>query len=373
LIMETAKKEFVHADFELNLVERRPEREIYAFSESDSAESYHAYEEELSDWAESECDEDSEEIFGGDGPKKEESVEIESENGQSFPSDEDEVEPDLQVMLSDNPFALRGYPRMEKTLVSEIDVCMNVLSMLMSGGRGLSSLYTHGFQIFKFDGADKSKSSIVPVEGSQFQVVHISDGGLFSILKKFCPYINLTRQVLDFCEAIRKTHWAYNRYVSEFCAVLDDSYMRVHDSLVKCYSDIQVNYACRQASLLRLYSFTRRTFHELSQLWTSIGKKAFGPENSSLSHQQRYGLILNELYLKEFQNEIKLNASGVPTNPIQQAQNPVPSSAFLRMFSLCRASIRQILGGTQNTKVRPVMLDVHLGGEFWAAIREKIQ
>ena len=49
----------------------------------DSAESYHAYEEELSDWAESECDEDSEEIFGGDDPKKEESVEIESEGGGS--------------------------------------------------------------------------------------------------------------------------------------------------------------------------------------------------------------------------------------------------------------------------------------------------
>ena len=292
-----------------------------------------------------------------------------------------------------------------KILVTEADICMNVLSMLMSGGRGLSSLYTTGFQLFKHATPDNNSEIIaLDFKTTSYQVAHVTDGCLNSMLQKFTSYINLIKQVLTFCEKIRQnSNWASYRYVSEFCAILNDEYNCVHGQLVECYTSIQVNSSCRQANLLRLYVFVRKVMKRLYGLWNTAGKKAF-LENSSLSHQQRYGLILNEIYLKEFQESIEddarkkikacdfydfkkssenhyfdevledLKIRKVETVSEKQERNLTnacnfsTSNNFLRMFSLCQTSIKQILHGTANPRVRPVMLDVHLSGHFWSAI-----
>ena len=146
---------------------------------------------------------------------------------------------------------------------------------------------------------------------------------------------------------------------------------------------------------------------KLDGLWQGAGRRAFLDEQSArLSHQQRYGLILNEIYLKEFQHVIEVDASDATrvedfhnveqirenhffdevleefkNNDDSNVENhdkvdlknknstDLPTSHnFLRMFSLCQASIRQILHGTANPRVRPVMLDVHLPGHFWSTI-----
>jgi hypothetical protein len=80
-------------------------------------------------------------------------------------------------------------------------------------------------------------------------------------------------------------------------------------------------------------------------------------------------------FYDEVLEELKINASTTATNDDTKAlknQDEIPYSStsknFLRMFSLCQASIQQILHGTANPRVRPVMLDVHLPGHFWSTI-----
>jgi len=164
--------------------------------------------------------------------------------------------------------------------------------------------------------------------------------------------------------------------------------------------------------LLRLHHFARKVLKKLDGLWQGAGRTAFvGEKSAVLSHQQRYGLILNEIYLKEFQQKIEVDASVktrvVDFHNVEQIrenhffdevleefkihasttaanddtrdlknhdESPYSSTSknFLRMFSLCQASIQQILHGTANPRVRPVMLDVHLPGHFWSTIRSKI-
>lgn len=400
MILQLAKKEFLHDDFELNLPDRKKKKEIYDFSDEESEESYHAFEEELSDWDAS-LESSENEMKNDDeiqnSPNFESQMEISESSSESS---EFHIQSDFQLKIDQN-----------KILVTEADISMNILSMLMSGGRGLSSLYTTGFQLFKHATHDNNSEIIaLDFKTTSYQVSHITDGCLNSMLQKFTSYINLIKQVLTFCEKIRQnSNWACYRYVSEFCAILNDEYNLVHGQLVECYTSIQVNSSCRQANLLRLYVFVRKVMKRLFGLWNGAGKRAF-LENSSLSHQQRYGLILNEIYLKEFQenieNDARLKIKTCDFYEVKKSSenhyfdevlenmknfeeekmveekevcartvlaNFSTSNNFLRMFSLCQTSIKQILHGTANPRVRPVMLDVHLSGHFWAAIASEMK
>jgi len=406
LILQTAKREFLHGDFELNLPDRRVRDKVFEFSDDESGESYHAFEEGLSDW-DDELDDDEMDDNAGIEPKQDK-TKIKT-NSENFDKNEDSKNNSFdsessEFVIEPSPFQLKNYPSPNKILVTESDICMNILSMLMSGGRGLSSLYTTGFQLFKHATSDTaSEITALDFKTTSYQVSHITDGCINTMLKKFLPPINVIKHVLTFCEKIRKSPWACNRYVSEFCAILNDEYNLIHGHLVECYTNIQVNPTCRQANLLRLHHFARKVMKKLDGLWQGAGRTAFlGEKSARLSHQQRFGLILNEIYLKEFQQKIEVDAlAGTRVqdfynveqfhennffdevledfkNHDSRAKNDemrdddLKNEKLLRMFSLCQASIQQILHGTANPRVRPVMLDVHLPGHFWSTIRSKI-
>ena len=354
-LLNLARKEFVVNDFEYKLQEVREEKSFQraqseqneptvTFNQStrdvnsgDDESELSKYEfgdyleEELSDWSnDSDIDDDSD--GSGDFQAKHDI------SGQSFTSssylstDEDDYlnenqqAPHMDCLYA-NPFEVSSTIGLttncsNKILVTELDVCCNLIKNLMYGNTSshtAGAMQDSSFELFKT--TNTSLCAPKTLEEINFKIPHLSEGSLCNILKWFTKYVNVSKNILNFSKIITDSRRAsdlkseksryltvsekdfkFNIYVNELVAILNLEYQKLHNLLENYYTDL-ITFKI-SGNLLHLKLFVFKNFKVINNLWKIINKCFDGGKTGHLSHQERYSLILTEFY--KIQNEGKI-------------------------------------------------------------------
>lgn len=474
-LLEISGKDFVFSKFDLKPEDwpsRNVQKENYHNGSQEGSEMAESLEYEEEDFAEkslSEWSEVSEEVSKSEKIEEESNLPnenldntLENELIQSARSQQKNHMLRLQAAeildqnIKNNVFAIPEKPQKfderPKIYITELDACTHILRNLLSGGKGISkttlSPTNREFQLFKFKGGqpnnhinittsyDDNDNPVEAIDGNfgqivrrspdehPFKIIHLSTGCLDNFLAFFSKYINLTRNILFFINKITKSEnsYKYNLYVNEILAILSFEYEKFYHIFELYYSKM-ISFQI-PANLCQMKLFLFKKSKTLLRLWRLVENCFVNNGSNRLSHQQRYGKILNEFYglknmetvcgriskfdeflegefgpncfhevmkFEEDEEDKELtngdsamseqrSTTSYNSKIIDNTQNQdlsLNETTFTtywgRLFKLWQSSIDIILRGNYNPRLKPIEISMKLNGRFWDVLKEKTE